>query len=193
MLSNANRQSTLATLNYVVKFVVVFIPVTVLWYFIDRGRYPLYGFTVSKNMRMYAWLLTAMIPLVTIAATMPDFLRIYPKAFTYGGLQASGNFFEILLFEMAYGLDFLTVEFFFRGFLIIAFARFFGMRAILPAACFYCCIHLGKPVAEAISSFFGGLLLGMISFHTSSIWGGLLVHVGIAWLMELVSYISCSL
>ena len=87
-------------------------------------------------------------------------------------------------------MDFLSIEFFFRGFLIITFIRYCGMRAIVPAACFYCCVHLGKPMAEAISSFFGGLLLGIISYNTLSIWGGLLIHVGIAWMMEIAAYVG---
>ena len=55
---------------------------------------------------------------------------------------------------------------------------------------FYCTIHFGKPLGECISSFFGGLLLGIITFHTSAIWGGLIVHLGIAWLMELGGYLA---
>jgi hypothetical protein len=32
--------------------------------------------------------------------------------------------------------------------------------------------------------------LGIIVFNTRSIWGGLLVHLGIAWLMELGAYLG---
>ena len=45
-------------------------------------------------------------------------------------------------------------------------------------------------MAEAISSFWGGLLLGIIAFNTGSIWGGLIVHLGIAWLMEAVGWLG---
>jgi hypothetical protein len=57
-------------------------------------------------------------------------------------------------------------------------------------ACFYCTIHFGKPPGEAISSFWGGLLLGIISYNTKSIWGGLIVHLGIAWMMEAGSWLG---
>jgi membrane protease YdiL (CAAX protease family) len=56
-------------------------------------------------------------------------------------------------------------------------------------ALFYFSIHLGKPMMEAVSSFFGGLILGSISYHSKSIWGGLLVHISIALLMELFGFI----
>lgn len=190
LLSTDKLKYSLAVINYVVKFFVVFIPVTVIWSYLDKGKQPLYGFTPSKNISVYYWLLAAMLPLVIIAAAMPDFAGTYPKAFTNAALMDSQNISSYLLFELAYALDFFTVEFFFRGFLIIAFCRYFGMNVILPAACFYCCIHLGKPMPEAISSFFGGLLLGIISYHTQSIWGGLLIHIGIAWMMEVAAYIS---
>ena len=78
----------------------------------------------------------------------------------------------------------LPEEFFFRGFLILSLFRICGAKCIIPAACFYCAIHLGKPAGEAISSFWGGLVLGIISYNTKSIWGGLIVHLGMAWFME---------
>ena len=60
-----------------------------------------------------------------------------------------------------------------------------GKDAILPMACFYCTIHFGKPLGECISSYFGGMLLGIVVYNTRSIFGGLMVHLGIAWLMEI--------
>lgn len=179
-----------SVINYIVKVFVLVIPVIVIWYVKDRKDFKLYGVGSSKNNKLYFLLLLMMIPLVLLAASTTDFLNNYPKAQTNGGLSPSDSVSKFIIFELAYGFDFLSIEFFFRGFLIIAFMRYCGMRAIIPAACFYCCIHLGKPMAEAISSFFGGLLLGMISYHTLSIWGGLFIHIGIAWLMEVAAYVS---
>lgn len=134
----------------------------------------------------YWLMLVFMIPLVTLAATQPDFREVYPKL---GQLSTTGNLKEIpgwqaILFELSYGSDFITIELFFRGFLVISFARWLGKDAILPVAIFYCSIHFGKPLGECISSYFGGILLGIVVYNTRSIWGGLLVHLGIAWMME---------
>ena len=96
-------------------------------------------------------------------------------------------------FELSYGSDFVGIEFFFRGFLVLAFIRWAGKEAVLPMACFYCTIHFGKPLGECISSYFGGLLLGVVIANTRSVWGGLMVHLGIAWMMELGGYIGESL
>ena len=93
-----------------------------------------------------------------------------------------------LLYEISYGIDFITIEVFFRGFVVLAFAHFVGKDAILPMAAFYCTIHFGKPLPECISSYFGGLLLGILVYKTQTIIGGLIVHLGIAWLMEIGGY-----
>lgn len=185
-----NSRYVLSLINYIARVFILVLPVIFTWYIKDRKDYPLYGFTKSNNTKIYWLLLAFMIPLIMLAATTPDFLRAYPKAMTNAGLQSTDSIGRFLLFELVYGMDFLSIEFFFRGFLIITFIRYCGMRAIVPAACFYCCVHLGKPMAEAISSFFGGLLLGIISYNTLSIWGGLLIHVGIAWMMEIAAYVG---
>jgi hypothetical protein len=45
-------------------------------------------------------------------------------------------------------------------------------------------------MGECISSFFGGLILGVVIYHTRTIFGGLMVHLGIAWMMELGGYLG---
>jgi membrane protease YdiL (CAAX protease family) len=119
---------------------------------------------------------------------MDDFQSMYPKvkniAFIYP--HTSADFLCMLAFEFSYGIDFLTIEAFFRGFVVLAFARYVGKDAILPMAAFYCAIHFGKPLFECITSYIGGIMLGVIVYNTKSIWGGLIVHLGMAWLLELL-------
>lgn len=147
---------------------------------------PFYGVTVAGfSSRPYLLMLLFMVPLVAAASTQSDFLRMYPRFQHIEYLMLPGRGGHKLLFELSYGLDFFSIELFFRGFLVLAFAKYAGRDALLPMAIFYCTIHFGKPLGECISSFFGGLILGVVSYHTRSIFGGFLVHVGIAWLMEL--------
>ena len=93
-------------------------------------------------------------------------------------------------YELAYGLDFVTVEFLFRGFMVIGMIGVLGRQAVLPMAVTYCFLHFGKPAGEAISSVFGGYILGVIALETRSIWGGIIVHAGIAWMMEIIAYVQ---
>jgi hypothetical protein len=144
------------------------------------------------NARPYFYLLLLLLPLIALASTQPDFLRVYPKvkniAFVNG--YAHPLWPWKLLYELSYGLDFLSIELFFRGLLVIGLVRIVGTRAILPMAAFYCTIHFGKPLGECITSFFGGLILGVLAARTRSILGGLMVHLGLAWLMEVGGWLS---
>lgn len=153
---------------------------------------PLYGLHSDKfNFTPYFIMLLIMLPLIAIASAQAGFLSTYPKLNHILPLPPGANpIWHKLLFEASYGSDFFTIEIFFRGFLVIGFMQWIGKDAILPMACFYCSIHFGKPVAECISSFFGGLLLGIVSYHTKSIYGGLIVHLGIAWMMEFGGFIG---
>lgn len=163
-----------------------------LWKYFDSDQ-PFYGLT-KKNLswKPYLLMLLIMVPLVAAASTQPDFLAVYPKLKSVTGVYNENgiSWWHQLLFELSYGSDFISIELFFRGFLILAFIKWAGKDAILPMACFYCTIHFGKPLGECISSYFGGMILGVVVYHTRSIYGGLLVHLGIAWLMELGGYLS---
>ena len=158
------------------------------------GRYgrPIAGLSFANiSVRPYFLALAVMIPFITLAGTAADFQQAYPKLshidFIDGYTQQP--WLPRIFFELCYGLDFFTIEFFFRGFLTLAFVRYAGKDAILPMAVFYCTIHFGKPLAECISSYFGGIILGVIIYHTRSVWGGLIAHLGIAWLMEIAGYL----
>ncbi|HYC40710.1 MAG TPA: CPBP family intramembrane glutamic endopeptidase [Chitinophagaceae bacterium] len=160
------------------------------WLLFDRGD-RFYGLS-RRNLqtRPYLVMLLMMVPLIAAASTRPEFLYVYPRLNAVAGVGTQVSWWEALLFELSYGSDFFTIELFFRGFLILGFARWAGRDAILPMACFYCTIHFGKPLGECISSYFGGIILGIVVYHTRSIYGGLLVHLGIAWLMELGGYLG---
>ena len=96
------------------------------------------------------------------------------------------------IYEFAYGFDFITVELLFRGFMVVGMIKLLGRHAVLAMAVTYCFLHTGKPLGEAISSIFGGYLLGVIAYETKSIWGGVIVHVGIAWMMEIIGFLQKS-
>lgn len=179
-------------LNWPLKGLLVFVAVAIVW---NRGKYdePLAGLSAKGfRARPYYILLLCMIPLLAIAATQADFLRVYPKWQRVGFIEPylQNTLPAKLLFELSYGLDFITIELFFRGFLVLAFVRYAGKSVILPMAAFYCSIHFGKPLLECITSYLGGIILGVVVYYSRSIWGGLIVHLGIAWLMELAGYMG---
>ena len=166
----------------------------VIWKLFEKDQ-PFYGFnTKNLEVKPYLIMLLIMVPLVALASTQKDFLSMYPKLNNVQFFldQKNGGLYK-LLYELSYGSDFFSIELFFRGFLILAFAKWAGKETILPMALFYCTIHFGKPLGECISSYFGGIILGVITYYTQSIFGGLMVHLGIAWLMELGGFFGNTL
>ena len=192
--------STIAALNaywnqivyWPLKMITVAFMLFIIWKLYDSDK-PFYGTgTINFNPKPYLIMLLIMVPIIAFASTQPDFLHTYPKLkqIPLLAMHSRNSFWFKILYEIAYGTDFFTIELFFRGFLIIAFSKWFGKDCILPMACFYCTIHFGKPLAECISSFFGGLILGIITYNTRKIWGGLIIHLGIAWMMEIGGYLG---
>jgi hypothetical protein len=175
-----------------VRLMIVVAILFLVWNAFD-GDQPFYGLTTKKfTWQPYVLMLVCMLPLIAAASTQNDFLSMYPKikSVLHIGNNIHLSWLHKLLFELSYGSDFLGIEIFFRGFLILAFIKWAGKDAILPMACFYCTIHFGKPLGECISSYFGGILLGIVVYNTRSIYGGLIVHLGIAWLMEIGGYLG---
>jgi hypothetical protein len=174
-------------INLPFRLVLVLLPLVLFWW-LDKQQTHFWGVTTT-NFRWQPCLLMLLImtPLIVFASTRPDFLAVYPKLKQVAFIDDSTDhrWWYKLLYEISYGIDFSTIEIFFRGFLVFAFVRYAGADAILPMAVFYCSIHFGKPLFECISSFFGGMLLGIIAYRTQSILGGFVVHLGIAWMMEI--------
>jgi hypothetical protein len=176
----------LVLLQLPAKLVFLFLLITAF------GKTTLGLTTKGFSPRPYLLILVCMAPLIALAATQHDFQHAYPKLRNIAFLNGYAHpiWPWRLLYEFSYGLDFVSVEVFFRGFLVIGLLRWAGPSAILPMTAFYCTIHFGKPLGECISSFAGGLALGVIAWRTRSIIGGLMVHLGIAWMMEIAGWVA---
>lgn len=129
---------------------------------------------------LYLAMVAVVLPVAYLASTTESFLNTYPK---YAG--AGQSLTQLLIWEAAYGLQFLMLEFFFRGFLIFALARYVGSLAIFVMVVPYAMIHFGKPLAECLGSILAGTVLGTVALRTGSIWGGVFVHCAVAWSMDL--------
>lgn len=170
------------------------LPVWLVWRFFDHKSKPsLYGFSVKTFSPLpYLLLLLCFAPFIYYASTTASFLQQYPiyKSNFAAAYLKINALIPMFSFELLYGIDFVFVEVFFRGFLIIFIGRYLGVQAIILAASMYCLFHLGKPVAETASSFFGGMLLGIFSHYSRSIYGGIMLHLGVAYMMELFAYLQ---
>ena len=177
--------------SFVTEFVsssIIIIPILCYWYWVDRKNIPLYGFQKnSLELAPYLWLLLLMAPFILWASFQQDFLNYYPEykpslAENYLGWPYWATFG---IHEIFYGMGFLSIEFLFRGFLVLAMIKYLDKGAVFIMVALYCYLHFGKPFGEAVGSIFGGTILGIITYYSRSIWGGLLIHLGIAYLMDL--------
>lgn len=138
--------------------------------------------------RTYLLLFAAVLPLVFAAATRPEFLRTYPF-YSLAGRSA----FDFVCWEALYALQFVTLEFFFRGFLLHTLKRDLGAHAVFVAVVPYCMIHFSKPLPEALGAIVAGIVLGTLSLRTGSVLGGAMVHVAVALSMDVLALVRKAL
>ena len=51
----------------------------------------------------------------------------------------------------------------------------------------YMMIHFSKPALECLGSIIAGVALGVVSLRTGAIYAGMLVHISVAWTMDLIA------
>ncbi len=149
-----------------------------------------YGLTFRRfNFRLYLTLFAFMLPLLYMASLQAAFLSTYPilKLKQKEVLFNLSAFQLLLLFEFIYSLAFVGTEVVFRGAFVLGLRDMLDEHAVLPMASIYCFIHFNKPLLEALSSIFGGYVLGVLVLATYNVIGGILIHVGIAWAMDFLS------
>ncbi len=180
-------------MNNLIQAVFWLIPALIYWFFADRKNSRVYGLRLKGfDMKPYFIILIALAPFVFLASFGSDFLRMYPRyrplvAPEYLGVHPV---LVQLAFEFCYGLAFVSVEFLFRGFMVMVFMKHLGRGSVFVMTTVYCFIHFQKPLLETISSIFGGLILGIISSYSHSVYGGIIIHLGVAWLMEAAAFIQ---
>ncbi len=173
------------------------LPLFMMYLIYDRkSKFGFYGLRI-KNVyfKPYFMMFLVIIPLTFSASFLPEFIDYYPVYKRSAGeiITATMQWPDWLtrtIFEIFYLLDFISVELFFRGFLVIGLVRFLGKDAVLPMVCTYVILHFGKPVGETISSVFGGYILGVFAYYSRNIWGGVFVHVGVALTMEMFAFMQ---
>lgn len=178
--------------NHALGFAIIFLPLLLFYGLIDKSSTGFYGMTSKTNVKPYLFLLAIMVPVIGLATTQSGFTSYYPMYKSNPVAETFGwsEFIPVALFEFFYGADFINVELLFRGFFVLGMAQILGRHSVLPMVTIYCALHFGKPMGEAISSIVGGYILAVVALRTQSIWGGILVHVGVAWLMELLAYLA---
>jgi membrane protease YdiL (CAAX protease family) len=135
---------------------------------------------------IYLVLYLLVLPFVLFVATQEQFLRTYPF-YKY----ANQSWWHFLRWEVLYAIQFLSLEFFFRGYMLQGLRHKFGYGAIFVMVVPYCMIHYPKPLPETLGAIVAGIVLGTLAMRTRSIWGGVLIHVGVALTMDWLAVAQC--
>lgn len=133
---------------------------------------------------------------IYVALFIPVGIAVYAVSFSQS-FQATYPFYHnpvslraVLLWELFYGLQFLSLEVFFRGFMLAEAKLKYGWRSVLFMMVPYVMIHFGKPGAETVGSLIAGGVLGLLALRTGSIWGGVTIHIAVAWSMDIASMLQ---
>lgn len=139
-----------------------------------------------KHLWIYVVLFLCVLPAVLAASKTAAFRQTYPFY-----RLANRSYFDLVMWEALYAVQFLSLEFFFRGFLLHGLRRACGSNAIFVMVVPYCMIHYGKPLPETLGAIGAGLILGTLAMRTRSLWGGVLIHVGVAATMDILALRGC--
>jgi membrane protease YdiL (CAAX protease family) len=132
---------------------------------------------------VYLVMFAIMVPLVWWTSATARFQYTYPFYRPPPGPLG----WDFLAWEACYALQFVTLEFFFRGFLVHGTKHRFGAYAIPVMMIPYCMIHFGKPLLETLAAIVAGLALGFMSLKTRSVALGAAIHITVAVSMDLAS------
>lgn len=168
-----------------------FVAFVVMPYLVIRGLFkrPLrtYGWQwnqVHEHWRGYLLLLSPILVFVVLVSFGEDFVNHYPFY-----RLAGRSWVDLLLWELLYLFQFICLEFFFRGFMLTALRPAIGANAIWVMCVPYMMIHFPKLWLEATGAILFGLFLGILALQSRSIWGGVLVHAGVAVSMDIAALI----
>jgi uncharacterized protein len=136
----------------------------------------------KQAFRTYFPLIALMIPILWIACGQKSFYQFYP-------LYKASSLKMFFMYELIYLTQFLSIEFFFRGFGLFRIEKILPGYGIFIMVIPYALVHIHKPFGEALGSIFAGIVLGHLALKSKSIWPGVLVHGCIAFSADLFSMI----
>ena len=85
--------------------------------------------------------------------------------------------YDLQTLQLTFGADVGASEFLFRGFLMWTLIRLAGPSAVVLATIPFVFTHITKPELETLTTFFGRIAFGWLSWRTRSVLYGALIHI----------------
>ncbi len=140
-----------------------------------------------EHIKVYVILYFIVIIPVILVSFSKDYQQIYPFY-----IHANRSIFDLIIWELAYGVQFFALEFLFRGFMLEGLRRNIGYGAVFVMLVPYCMLHFPKTLSESLGAIIAGISLGILAIRYRSIWGGVFLHWAIAISMDLLSLMQGS-
>jgi len=181
-----HSNARLYRLIYWVSIVILFycIPPFILIKWVFKEGLNEYGLSFKgafTDYKVYLLMLCVMIPLVLFFSRTESFQSRYPF---YDIGEGESVYPNLLIWEVFYFVQFFALEFFFRGFMLHGTKQRFGFYSVFVMTIPYCMIHFGKPFPETIAAIIAGIVLGILSLKSRSIWLGVAIHYTVAITMD---------
>jgi len=132
---------------------------------------------------IYLTLFILMLPVIFAVSFLDSFKTTYP----FLKFMAEVDLGMLIFWEIIYLAQFIAIEFFFRGFLLLGMLPVFGEAALAVSILPYVMIHFGKPYPEVLGALIAGWILARLALKTGSIVPGILIHFGVALSMDLLA------
>lgn len=155
----------------------------IVWW--ARRRPGDFGFRLhglTSHAWLYFLLFGLMVPVVLAASFTPAFQAKYPLYF-----DRAGGWTYFAAYQLAYGIQFVGVEAFFRGFLTFGLYPRLGYVSLFVMVIPYSMVHFGKPPLEVFMAIPAGLLLGYLALKSRTWILGALLHWMVAITMDLLA------
>ena len=168
------------------------------WRVLGFGAIPVVAVLVYPGMRLrdsglgvkgllsHLWIYGVLFVPVLIAVIIVSYSEEFSSYYPFYS-ESTRSRFDFLIWEAFYVAQFLSLEFFFRGFMIQPLRKILGYGAIPAMMIPYVMIHFGKPLPECFAAIIAGFVLGLLAMLTRSIWGGFIIHVGVAISMDVAA------
>lgn len=139
---------------------------------------------IASGWKPYAVLFAVSFPIIVWASYAASFQSKYPF---YDLRPGEGLWPNMYIWWVLYALQFVALEFFFRGFLVHGLKYRMGFAAVFVMIIPYNMIHFQKPLLEAVGAIAGGVTLGTLSLKTNSVWWGAALHIAVAATMDIAA------
>jgi len=185
MLVSTHRDFNQLAFWAVIMVATYWVPAVLAIRLVFHERVRDYGLRIKgilPHLRTYAALYAIAAPLIIAFSFTAAFQEKYPF---YHPLAGHSLWPYMYAWWALYWLQFVSLEFFFRGFMVHGLAPRLGWAAIFAMVVPYNMLHYGKPMPEALAAIVGGIVLGTLSLKTRSVWWGAALHISIALTMDI--------